>query len=72
MRFQDRQRVYLAAQLFSERVAKAVLHVFGEQYRQEAEFIALVDQAFDTFNSRHVLDGKHHRSAFGLAQTIEA
>ena len=26
---------------------------------------------FDTFNSRHVLDGKLHRSAFGLSQTIE-
>ena len=50
------KRVYLAAQLLSEHVAKAVLHIFGEQYRKEAEFIALVDQAFDTFNFRHVTD----------------
>ena len=62
---------HLFSDLFSERVATAVLHVFGDQYRKEAEFIALVDQAFDTFNSRHVLDGKLHRMAFGLSQTIK-
>ncbi|KAF0291655.1 Transposable element P transposase [Amphibalanus amphitrite] len=71
VRGQECQRVYLAAQLLSERVAKAVSHIFGDRYRKEAEFIALVDQAFDTFNSRHVSDGKLHRSAFGLAHTIE-
>ena len=68
---QDRQRVYLAAQLFSERVAKALQPIIGDRYRKEAEFIALVDQALDTVNSSHVLDGKLHRSAFGLAQAFD-
>ncbi|KAF0297735.1 Transposable element P transposase [Amphibalanus amphitrite] len=71
VRGQECQRVYLAAQLLSERVARAVSHIFGDRYRKEAEFIALVDQAFDTFNSRHMSDGKLHRSAFGLAHAIE-
>ena len=65
--------MYLAAQLFSGCVPRGqtVLHIFSDQYGKEADFIAFVDQAFDTFYSRHVLDGKHHRSAFGLSQTIE-
>ena len=69
---QDRQRVFLAAQLLSERVAKALLHCFGESYKHEAAFILLADQAFDTLNSRHVFDGKLHRSAFGLQNTLDA
>ncbi|KAF0307985.1 hypothetical protein FJT64_020750 [Amphibalanus amphitrite] len=71
VRGQECQRVYLAAQLLSERVAKAVSHIFGDRYRKEAELIALVDEAFDTFNSRHMSDGKLHRSAFGMAHTID-
>ena len=72
MRGQDRQRVHLAAQLLSLRVATALTHCFGDTYRRQAEFVALTDQAFDTFNSRHVSDSKLHRSAFGLDRAIEA
>ncbi|KAF0305880.1 Transposable element P transposase [Amphibalanus amphitrite] len=69
---QERQRVFLAAQTLSETVGRALLHCFGEEYREQAEFIIAADRAFDVFNSRHRLDSKLHRCGFGVSEAFEA
>ncbi|KAF0297725.1 Transposable element P transposase [Amphibalanus amphitrite] len=68
---QERQRVFLAAQLLSERVGHAIAHCFGEQHAEEAAFVILVDQVFDTLNSRHPMDPKVHRSGFGMEHALD-
>ena len=63
--------MFLAAQLLSERVGHAIAHCFGEEHAEEAAFVTLVDQAFDTLNSRHPMDSKVHRSGFGMPHALD-
>lgn len=69
---QERQRVRPAAQMLSERVGKCLLHLFGQRFVKQAQFVITCDEMFDTCNFRCFLDGKAHRSAFGLEHTINA
>ena len=62
--------MFLATQLLSERVGHAIAHCFGEEHAEEASFVTLTDQMFDTMNSRHPMDTKECRSGFGLPHAV--
>ena len=65
---QEKQRVYLAAQLLSHRTAEAIRQLFPEdQPKQElADFIDVVDSWFDTMNSRVQTTYKDLRCGFRI------
>ena len=61
----DRQRVRTAAQLFSDTVSKAFIHKFGDDYREQADVIRVIDGWFDTMNSRQRIDKKNNKCGLG-------
>jgi hypothetical protein len=66
---QDCQTVSLAAQLFSSSTALAIKHIFPDdpEMLEVADFIQLVDNWFDTLNSRRKYDKvKAHRCGYRL------
>ncbi|KAF0297805.1 Transposable element P transposase [Amphibalanus amphitrite] len=64
----DRQRVYLAAQLLSETVAKSIPEVFEGQ-EKAAEVINIIDSGFDVLNSRRRYADKPLRCGLGVHLT---
>ena len=61
----SRQNIRFAAQLFSNRTAKALKHVANKE--RESSFIELVNDAFDVLNSRLPKDQKMPlRSGYGM------
>ncbi len=73
---QEKQRVYLAAQLLSRRTALAFRQLFpNDPVKQElADFIEVIDQYFDTMNSRQKISMKDVACGFRihLAKQTEA
>lgn len=62
----DRQRVHLACQLLSNHVAQAISYLLPDQ-QESADFIKLVNDAFDILNSRIPrIDDRPIASAFGM------
>ena len=70
-RGQTSQRVYLATQLFSARVA-AFVRLFLPQFAAEAAAIEKMDKLFDVLNSSSAFDVKVERRGFGATPEAEA
>ena len=62
----QRQNVRLATQLFSKSVAKAFLYLFpGPEGKAKHDAILLINNYFDTMNSRLMYDKYPYRSGLG-------
>ena len=61
----DRQRVKYATQLLSKTVSDAILYLYEDEFRKQAETIALFDDFFDVMNSRSKFDKKDSRCGLG-------
>ena len=71
IKHQDRQRVRPAAQLLSKSMADAIEHLFPNDAKMQelAEFLKIVDNWFDVFNSSSKYPAKSHkklRCAYGV------
>ena len=61
----DRQRVKFATQLLSDTVSKALLTLYKEEYREQAQLISVFDKFFDVMDSRTVKHWKPEKCGFG-------
>ncbi len=60
----ERQHVYLAAQLLSHTVAKALEYLFGKEKQGRA--VQTINDWFDVMNSRQITSANKLNSAFGI------
>ena len=67
----QRQRVYLAAQLFSNSVGKCLTFQGGDALSIQSKAVLTVDRWFDTMNSRTPHSAVPHRCGFGVKLNMQ-
>ena len=65
VRGHERQRVKYATQLLSKSVSNALLYLYGDTYKEQANAIRVFDDFFDVMNSRTMFDKKNSRCGLG-------
>ena len=65
VRAHERQRVKYATQLLSKSVSDALLYLYEDEYKLQANAIRLFDDFFDVMNSRTMYDSKSNRCGLG-------
>ena len=71
VRGSQRQRVYLAAQLFSNSAGKCLSFQGGEAMSVQSKAVLTVDRWFDTMNSRTPNNAVPHRCGFGVKLDVQ-
>ena len=67
----ERQRVRLAAELFSSSVSKALLYLYGDKMKVQSQAIHIVNSWFDVMNSGSLYNANPERCGFGLNLEIQ-
>ena len=65
VRAHERQRVKYATQLLSKSVSDALLYLYEDEYKLQANAIRLFDDFFDVMNSRTMYESKSNRCGLG-------